>query len=377
MRIGLILYGLDRPLSGISRYSLELVLALDRLAPRHDVILLSAGEPGPLVGQVRFRQEPLAGCRLLPALVTLGSLSIPRRARQLGLDLVHDLTGVSPFGLGAGGSKMVATVHDVFAWSFPGTSTLADTFIYRYWLPRIISRVDAVITDSQVSRSDIEKYLMPGRHNISIIPLGVNPVYRQLPREQTLSIVRKHVLTSAYILFVGSVEKRKNLGRLLRAYAQLAERGEQRSLVVVGASRGRLANASGLRRILNDHDLEHKVIFTGYVPEADLPALYNGADLFVFPSLYEGFGLPPLEAMACGTPVVTSNASSLPEVVGDAAITVDPYDVDALTSAMRRVLADPCLRDELRQKGLARASEFTWERTARQTLAVYRQVLVS
>jgi len=120
--------------------------------------------------------------------------------------------------------------------------------------------------------------------------------------------------------------------------------------------------------------LGDRVHFAGYVHDADLPALYGGADLFVFPSLYEGFGLPPLEAMACGTPVVCSNAASLPEVVGDAAVTVDPYDVDALAEAMQRVLADRDLREDLRARGLARARQFTWERTARETLAVYREV---
>ncbi|MGB9880037.1 MAG: glycosyltransferase family 4 protein, partial [Anaerolineae bacterium] len=118
-----------------------------------------------------------------------------------------------------------------------------------------------------------------------------------------------------------------------------------------------------------------RVVFTGYVPDEDLPALYSGADLFVFPSLYEGFGLPPLEAMACGTPVVCSKASSLPEVVGDAALMVDPYDVEALAEAMHRVLSDAVLREELRGKGLARAQQFTWEKAARETLAVYEEVL--
>jgi glycosyltransferase involved in cell wall biosynthesis len=375
VRIGLVLYGLDRPLTGISRYSFELVLALDRLERRPDVVLLTAGELGPLAGQVRFRQKPLTGCRLLPALVTLGSLSIPHRASRLGLDLVHDLTGVTPFGLGVGGGRMVTTLHDVFAWSFPGTSTLADTLIYRYWLPRVVSQLDALITDSQVSRSDIANYLAVGRDKISTIPLGVNPAYRTLPHEQTVSVLRRHGLSAGYILFVGSVEERKNLARLLRAYAHLLERGENRPLVVVGASRWRLADTSGLRKVLAKHELERKVTFAGYVPEADLPALYNAADLFVFPSLYEGFGLPPLEAMACGTPVVTSNTSSLPEVVGDAALTVDPYDVQALAAAMRQLLDDNDLRAEMRARGLARAQAFTWQRTARQTLDVYRQAL--
>ena len=122
-------------------------------------------------------------------------------------------------------------------------------------------------------------------------------------------------------------------------------------------------------------ELEAHTIFTGYIPDEDLPAIYSGADLFVFPSLYEGFGLPPLEAMACGTPVVCSNAASLPEVVGDAAIMVDPYDVEGLAQAMRRVLADRDLQEDLRQRGLERAKLFSWEKTARETMQVYEKVL--
>ena len=168
------------------------------------------------------------------------------------------------------------------------------------------------------------------------------------------------------------MEERKNLRRLLEACELLWRAGEHRPLVVVGA---RLRKHGGINETLTRPGLERRVVFTGYVPEADLPALYSAADLFVFPSLYEGFGLPPLEAMACGTPVVCSNSSSLPEVVGDAAVTVDPYDVEALAQAMHRVLSDANLRDELRAKGLARTAQFTWERTARETWRVYEKVL--
>jgi len=144
-------------------------------------------------------------------------------------------------------------------------------------------------------------------------------------------------------------------------------------LVIVGAPN--FWKSSPVAESVEKLGLKSCVHFTGYIPEGDLPALYNGADLFVFPSLYEGFGLPVLEAMACGTPVITSNTSSLPEVAGDAALLVDPYDVDAIAEAMRRVLTDLNLAGELRVKGLARASEFSWERTARETLAVYEKVL--
>jgi glycosyltransferase involved in cell wall biosynthesis len=185
---------------------------------------------------------------------------------------------------------------------------------------------------------------------------------------------RRFGLNEPYILYVGALTLRKNIARALEAFAELNSSHPGLCFVLAGPSTWKKTPIASLLERLG---ITERVLLTGPLTDDDLPALYNGADLFVFPSLYEGFGLPPLEAMACGTPVVTSNASSLPEVVGDAAITVDPYDVDALSGAMRRVLTDPCLRDEMRQKGLARASGFTWERTARETVSVYRQVLAS
>jgi glycosyltransferase involved in cell wall biosynthesis len=200
---------------------------------------------------------------------------------------------------------------------------------------------------------------------------GVNVGYRPLNAGEAADTAAGHGLPAGYILFLGSVEKRKNVHGLLQAYARLRQMGEQRPLVIVGLRRSSAAIEQPLREL----DLHPHVIFTGYLPDQDLPAIYSAADLFVFPSLYEGFGLPPLEAMACGTPVVCSHAGSLPEVVGDAAITVDPHDIEGLAEAMRRVLDDQVLRQELREKGLARARLFSWEKAARQTIEVYQQVL--
>ncbi len=372
MRIGLLIYGLGSSLAGIGRYTLELARAVAALKNGPEVVLLTAGNPGPLAAEKGIQSIPLPGCSRLPGLMTLGNVLIPRRARQLGLDVVHDPTGVTPFLFGAGGARTVVTVHDVFPWSAPGTSTRMDTLIYRHWLPRVLPRVDAVITISETSKADIMRYLRIPPKKIHVVYRCVGEGYRPSLPLQIAEVRQHHGLPSNYILFVGSIEERKNLRRLLHACARLWRAGEKRPLVVVGARRWKY---SAIMRTLEELGVEEHVIFTGYVPDADLPAIYSGADVFVFPSLYEGFGLPPLEAMACGTPVVCSNAASLPEVVGDAAITVDPHDVEGLAEAIHRVLADAGLREELRAKGLERAKLFTWERAARETLDVYRRVL--
>jgi glycosyltransferase involved in cell wall biosynthesis len=174
------------------------------------------------------------------------------------------------------------------------------------------------------------------------------------------------------LLFVGLVEPRKNLPLLLRAYQAIRQHPAAPHLVIAG----RLGwMYEEVFHLVDELGLRGQVHFPGYIPASDLPVLYNLAEVFIYPSLYEGFGLPPLEAMACGTPVVTSGVSSMPEAVGDAGLLVPPGDEQALAGAVLRLAGDPALREELRQKGLSRAQEFTWTRTARETWQVYRQVL--
>jgi glycosyltransferase involved in cell wall biosynthesis len=209
----------------------------------------------------------------------------------------------------------------------------------------------------------------------------VNPRFRPAGPEALAAVRQKYDLPERFILYVGTIEPRKNLTALLEAYAALMERlsvcdlrpalSDVR-LVIVG-KKGWLYE--GFFRRLHELGLEDRVLFTGYVPDEDLPAIYSAADLFVFPSLYEGFGLPVLEAMACGTPVIASNASSLPEVAGEAGIMIAPHDVRGLAEAMERLLMDKQLRAELRARGLERAKQFTWERAAAMTLEVYQDAL--
>jgi len=263
-------------------------------------------------------------------------------------------------------------VHDVFAWSYPGSSTLMETLIQRYWLPRRLAQVDAVITDSLASQKDLSHYLGISRPMIHVIPLAASSHYRPAPLAQVATARSRYGLPEHYILYIGSLVKRKNLLGLLRSYARLRASEQPLPLVVVGVER---SDQGAIGKTLADLDLGCDLVFAGHIADEDLPAVYTGAKLFVFPSLYEGFGLSPLEAMACGTPVVCSNTSSLPQVVGDAAVSVDPNDIEALAGAMHRVLVDRDLQADLRQRGLKRAAGFTWERTARRTLEVYRELV--
>ena len=363
MHVGVIHYGLDREAAGIGRYTTELsnVLADQGVS----VHRLWAGARPP-----QAQGEALRGAYLLPCLLTFGQWQIAHLARRLGLDVVHDPTGAMPLLLTH--AARVVTIHDAIPYVWPQTSTRLDWLIYHVWLPRAVRAADALITDSRRSREDIMTYLPVSPERVVVVPLAAGRRFRPMETAEVEPVLRGYGVERPYILHVGSLESRKNLPRLLEAYGQLREWSAQWRLVIVGARRWK---SSPIFDTVQQLGLEPYVQFTGYVADEHLPGLYAGADLFVFPSLYEGFGLPVLEAMACGTPVVCSNAASLPEVVGDAAITVDPHDVEALAGAMQRVLADADLQQDLRRRGLQRAAGFSWERTARETVAVYERVL--
>ena len=182
---------------------------------------------------------------------------------------------------------------------------------------------------------------------------------------------KKHDITFPFILYLGTLEPRKNLKSLILAYNEIKKKFPEYKLIIGGAKGWGYKN---IFQIIDNLGIDKDIIFTGYIPEKDLPSLYNSAELFVYPSFYEGFGLPPLEAMACGTPVITSNTSSLPEVVGNAGIMVDPNNVNQLADAMYKVLTDDNLRRDMIKKGLKRAKMFSWKKTAKETLKVYEEV---
>jgi len=242
---------------------------------------------------------------------------------------------------------------------------------HRILLPRVLYSVDKIITISECTKKDIVKFYKIPEDKIKVILLAPDPIYQPLSHDIIAPILSKYGVCAPYILYVGSLEPRKNIQTLIQGFANIKKRGLNHKLIIVGNKKWEY---SKLIRIVAESGLHNDVIFTGYLPDEDLPALYNGADLFVYPSLYEGFGLPPLEAMACGTPVITSNTSSLPEVVGNAGIKVDPQDVDQLSDAIYHVLTDENLRLSLIEKGLERSKQFSWERTATETWKVYDEV---
>jgi glycosyltransferase involved in cell wall biosynthesis len=310
----------------------------------------------------RFRARRVSPAGNIPRL----GYAMPRAAAQDRLDLLHVTYTLPPFLR----CTSVVTVHDIAYALFPHTFSPRDRLLLSIAVPLSMRRAQRVITVSDAARRDILRHYRVAAEKVVAIPNAVEDHFRPAPDQDAWARVRaRYGLPDRYILAVGNLQPRKNLRRLIEAFAALraASRIDQR-LVLVGKGLWRESDVFGA---IKAHGLEEEVIATGYVPDADLPVLYRAADVFVYPSLYEGFGLPPLEAMACGTPVITSNDSSLPEVVGDAALLIEPTDVGDLATALARLLGDAALRGRLVAAGLARAARFSWEETARRTLAVY------
>jgi glycosyltransferase involved in cell wall biosynthesis len=226
---------------------------------------------------------------------------------------------------------------------------------------------------SESTRQDAIRVLGISPEKIAATQLGVDPAFRPINDTATKrKVAKKYDLPERFILYVGLLEPRKNLPMLIRAYKRLIDGSENFKLVLVGRYGWRYEE---LLRQINNLDLEGMVHFTGYVSQEDLPLVYNLSSLFVYPTLYEGFGLPALEAMACGVPVITTDVSSLPEIVGEAGILVPVNNVEALYGAMIAVLGDEDLRRKMINKGIQRAAKFTWEQTAKLTFQVYQQVM--
>jgi glycosyltransferase involved in cell wall biosynthesis len=270
-------------------------------------------------------------------------------------------------------ARIVVTVYDLSYEHYPAFFATGVAAAFRQFVPRTVRRAAVVLTLSEFSRQEIVRCYDVPPEKVVVTLCAADPMFRPLKDEARLAAVRARYGTGdRFILCVGDLQPRKNLKRLIAAYVRLRQADAMRpKLVVVGRKVWLYDDIFAAARASGYAD---ELIFTGYVPDEDLVMLYNAADVFVYPSLYEGFGLPPLEAMTCGTPVITSNTSSLPEVVGDAALTVDPVDVEALARAMATVLADTDLRARLSACGRQRAAAFSWEAAARTILRAYHMV---
>jgi glycosyltransferase involved in cell wall biosynthesis len=353
----------DYTAGGIAQYTRQLATWLPRVAGGDRFMLFRARwKPKQWAvsgGSVRERRL------VTPAHHRWEQVLLPLELATARLDLLHGPDFVVPRRRRC---PAVVTVHDLAFLRFPEILTTESRRYYAQ-VARVVMEVERVIVDSHHTAGDVRDLLGVPAERVRVVHLAPTPLPPAPDGPARAAVCASYGLDGPFFLYVGTLEPRKNLGRLLRAFERL-DAGEQVRLALAGP-RGWLDEPI----VVEAERLGERVRLLGPVSAGDLAALYAAATAFVFPSLYEGFGLPPLEAMAAGTPVIAARASCLPEVLGDAARFVPPEDEGALADALVAVLGDPDLRDDLRRRGLARAAEFSWERTAAETLAVYREAV--
>jgi glycosyltransferase involved in cell wall biosynthesis len=361
--------------AGLGRYAGELITELQRLAPQNEYvglyhaareIRMNGALPGIQTVRVPLDAKPW---RMSVLLAYYAGMNMDGWLPATRLFHATDHL-LPPFK----NSATVFTLHDLIFRFFPQYHLPLNRWFLDLMLPRFLRRADAIIVVSENTKRDAVRLMGIPPEKMTVIYEGVNPTFHPIDDPTEFERVRaEYKLPHRFILFFSTIEPRKNLVTLLDAYAELLQQDVSTPPLVVMGRKGwlyqeTLAHISVL-------GLSERVILTDWVRDYDVPAIINLAEVFVFPSLYEGFGLTPLEAMACGTPVISSNASSLPEVIGDAGILIEPRDSAGFAEAMRRVLSDESLQRALRGKGLKQAGRFTWERTARETLRVYERVV--
>ncbi|MBP2032350.1 glycosyltransferase involved in cell wall biosynthesis [Clostridium algifaecis] len=297
----------------------------------------------------------------------------PENLKEENIDIYH----VPQNGIGISENitcKKVITVHDLIPYIMP--ETVGRSYLTKFIkeMPRIINMADAIITVSEYSKKDILKFFPINKNKIFVTPLAADEKYKPLDKEICKNKIKStYNIDKPFILYVGGFSPRKNVTSLIEAFSRIHKNlNKDYDLVIVGSSKDDLEK---LKEFSSKLHIEENIRFTGFIKDDLLPVFYSGCDLFVYPSLYEGFGLPPLEAMSCGTPVITSNISSIPEVVGDGAILIDPKNIVSLMYSIESILNDDTIRNELSLKALNRSHLFSWENTCEKTIKIYNKIL--
>ena len=355
--------------TGVGYYTEHLLQHLAReVEASGDEIVVVSNQPidteRPLPPHVRVHD----GHRF-PVRIGWMQLRAQRALDVLRPDVAHFTNGMMPIGSPV---STIVTIHDMSLRLYPQCHPVRRLLLNRPLMHVAIRQAAAIVTVSDSARRDLMRFHGIPADRVSVVHEAASPAFRPITDRALLDRVRaRYGLPSRFVLYVGTIEPRKNLLRLVDAFAQARRRGLPHHLVCVGPYGWSSRDLAGRIDQLGVGDAVH---FTGYAPFEDLPAIYNLGEFFVFPSLYEGFGLPVVEAMASGLPVITSNTSSLGEIAADAAATIDPTNTDALADAIAHVATDHALRRDLSERGLRRAQDFSWTQTAKEMLAVYHRV---
>jgi glycosyltransferase involved in cell wall biosynthesis len=382
MRIGINAVFLQHPTTGSGQHLLNLLRGLDACDNKNEYVLLSPRFPHAYAADPQLGRN-FQNVEAFGAIARLGENAEKLWWEQVGLvwasmkervDLLHSPYWANPL---ASPVPTVVTIHDVIQFVLPQYRWRKMSRMYYWLVSRAARRARAIIAVSECSKKDIVNLLGIPPERIFVIGNAVDESFRPISDSWQLAAVReRYGIEPEYMLYFGGFDLRKNVHRIIQAYLRMPTEVRQRYQLVIAGRLHLLGHPlyPDPRPMVRELGQEDRIIFTGQIREQDKAPLYSGATLFAFPSLYEGFGMPVLEAMACGTPVVTSNLSALPEVVGDAGVLVDPYSVEAICEAMAELLCDPARRRNLGQAARERSRGFTWREVAEKTVSVYGRV---
>ena len=373
MKIGINFQTVDMHISGVEYYSLGLLNGLLRIDTRNDYIVYT-NQPGLVKDYIRPSKNlmivKVKHLKTRIARIFWEHTQLPRLAVRQELDVLHCLSYICP--LHKTSVPYVVTIHDTIAIDHPEWCKNTNLLYFNLFMKPTVKKASCVISVSKCTAADLKRNFDLPCSKVRIIHSGIDSIFKAGKDSSRCSKVRtRYNLPERYILYVGNIEPKKNIWTLLCVQKKLREKGLPHKLVIVGK------RSWGTKAELNEISKEimsNNVVWTRYVDRSDLPCVYQMADVFVFPSLYEGFGFPPLEAMACGTPVISTSSGALNETIGDAALTVEPYDFWQITRAVISMIRDSSLRQRHIHMGLKQSSLFNWERTAEETLSVYEEV---
>ena len=373
MRIGINFHTMDRYISGVEYYCLDLLNGLLRIDP-HNGYIIFTNHPDVVSQYVRPANNlsiiEVKHLKTRIARICWEHTQLPRLAIKEKLDVLHCPSYICPL------QKIlvpfVVTIHDTIAIDYPQWCKKTNVLYFNLFMKAAAKNASCIITVSGHSAEDVKRNFDLPRSRIRTIHSGIDDIFNTSRDARQASRVKaRYNLPDKYILYVGNIEPKKNIRTLLDVQKELSKKGLPHKLVIVGK---RAWSAGPELKEIKRQIASGNVVRTGYVNRSDLPYVYQMADIFVFPSLYEGFGFPPLEAMACGTPVIASNNGALSETISDAALIVEPQNSSQIVHAITLMLTDNQLRDRFIQKGLERSGQYSWDKAAKQTLSIYREV---
>lgn len=376
MKIGIITDETDTKLLGLGTYTLNIAKHILTQDKKNEYVLIHRKKEAYDI--YRMAKEIIIPSPKFPISIVRNFIGMPLKLKKYKFDIVYHTGSVGPFLFKhfLPGKKNMQTVLDIIPVLHPETYELSVRMAFKHLLPRAIKNADYIVTCSENSKKDIMRYFNVPGQKITVAYLAPHERFRKVNREKAKAFVRqKYKINGPYVLYVGALEMKKNIPTLLKAFAQLIKKGFTLKLVLAGKQGyGYNVIAETMRKL----GLKEHVIELGYVPNAyqsdDLVMLYNAAEVFVFPSVYEGFGMPAVEAMKCGCPVVTSNGGSLPEIVGGAGKVVDVFDVGGYASSIKEILESKKTAAAMRKKGFKNAKRFSWKESAKRIIKVYEEL---